>query len=271
MTSINKLKGYAYPSPQGISGVVGDLPWHFGTEHLDIVFTADPKAIASFLPKPLQPGETPDRVILSFGKWWSLWENGLDLPAVNPERTWYMETVLWIGSSFEGKQGKTCIQSWVDNDFTMARGMFMGFNKKLGQTVITDLQPLNPKMPPIGKGTQMTGYTVSHGERLFEGKVTLNEEIPYKALPDPILKGLFNIRYFPSIVRNAPPSVFEIVSLNMANFRQNETAWAGDALVEFYPSVLEEYMVIEPRDILGGYYFSNGATVLGGEVLHSWV
>ena len=271
MTTFDRLKGYAYPSPQGISSLVGDMPWHYGTEHLDIVFTADPKAIASFLPEPLLPGENPDRVVLSFGKWWSLWENGLDLPAVNPERTWYMETILWVGSGFEGKQGKTCIQSWVDNDFTMARGMYMGFNKKLGKTVMTDLQPMNPKMPRIEAGTRLSGYTVSHGERLFEGSVTLKEEIPYKALPDPILKNPFNIRYFPSVVRDAPPSVFELVGIHMGNFRNSETAWAGEATVKLLPSLLEEYMVFEPREILGGYYFFNGASYYGGEVLHSWV
>ena len=132
MTKPDQLKGYAYPSPQGVSSLVGDLPWHYGTEHLDIVFTADPKAIASFLPEPLLPGENPSRVVISFGKWWSLWDNGLDMPSLNPERTWYMETILWVGSSLNGVQGKTCIQSWVDNDFTMARGMYMGFNKKMG-------------------------------------------------------------------------------------------------------------------------------------------
>ena len=271
MTTFDRLKGYAYPSPKGISSLVGDMPWHYGTEHLDIVFTTDPKAIASFLPEPLLPGENPDRVVLSFGKWWSLWENGLDLPAVNPERTWYMETILWVGSSFEGKQGKTCIQSWVDNDFTMARGMYMGFNKKLGKTVMTDLQPMNPKMPLVEAGTRLSGYTVSHGERLFEGYVTLKEEIPYEVLPDPILKNPFNIRYFPSVIRDAPPSVFELVGIHMGDFRNSETAWAGDATVKLLPSLLEEYMVLEPREILGGYYFFNGASYYGGEVLHSWV
>jgi hypothetical protein len=136
---------------------------------------------------------------------------------------------------------------------------------------MTDLQPMNPKMAPIGKGTRLSGYTVSHGERLFEGSVTLEEQIPYEELPDPILKTPFNIRYFPSIVRDAPPSVFEVVKINNENLRQSEAAWVGDASVKLLPSVLEEYMVLEPREILGGYYFFNGSTVLGGEVLHSWV
>lgn len=271
MSKPEQMKGYAYPSPRGISSLVGDLPWHYGTEHLDIVFRADPKAIASFLPEPLKPGENPDQVVISFGKWWSLWDNGLDMPSLNPERTWYMETILWVGSSLNGEQGKTCLQSWVDNDFTMARGMYMGFNKKLGQTVMTDLQPMNPQMKAIGKGTPMSGYCVSHGERLFEGNVTLEEEIPYQDLPDPILKIPFNIRHFPSMVRNAPPSVFEVVRIDMTDLTQSEKAWKGPASVKLLPSELEEYMVLEPQEVIGGYYFFNGATVQGGEVLHSWV
>jgi hypothetical protein len=57
----------------------------------------------------------------------------------------------------------------------------------------------------------------------------------------------------------------------MGDFRNSETAWAGDATAKLLPSLLEEYMVFEPREILGGYYFFNGASYYGGEVLHSWV
>ncbi len=269
MTDINDMKGFAYPTPLGISSVVGNLPWHFGTEHLSIVYRTDPSVIKSYLPDPLEPGENPDLVIIDFGKWFSLWDN-LDMPFINPERTWYQETVIWVGSSYKGKQGKTCIQTWVDNDFSLVRGIIMGFNKKLGQTYKTDYMPVNPKMPPLGVGSKLMGWTCAHGERLMEGTLTIKKKIDINELADPINKPLFNIRYFPSIVKGAPPSVCELVALHMEDFRFGE-AWSGEGSIKLYPSEIEEHTRLVPKEIVGAYYYTNGCTITGGEVLHSWV
>ena len=62
----------------------------------------------------------------------------------NPERTQYRECAIWVGCSFQGTPGQICLLIWVSNDFTMARGWFMGFAKKLGQTYLTEYHPLNP-------------------------------------------------------------------------------------------------------------------------------
>jgi len=270
MTRMEDMKGFAYPTPTGISSVVGDLPWHFGTEHLSIVYRTDPEAVKSYLPEPLEPGESPDLVIVDFGKWYSLWDNQIDMPYLNPERTTYQETVIWVGSSFKGSQGKTCIQTWVDNDFTLARGMFMGFNKKFGKTYKSEFLPENPQMPKIGIGTRMSGWTCAHGERLMEGSLKIKEKINYADLPDPMNKPLLNIRYFPSIVKGAPPSVCELVALHMEDPRSGDV-WAGEGSIKLYPSPLEEYTRLEPKEVVGAYYYTNGCTITGGEVLYSWV
>ena len=57
MTSISDLKGFSLPlTPGGTSSVVGDMPWHYGTEYLTILYRTAPGAIARYLPKPLEPG-----------------------------------------------------------------------------------------------------------------------------------------------------------------------------------------------------------------------
>jgi len=54
MTQITDLKGHGYPRTLcGISSIVGDLPWHYGTEDVNIAYPADPDAIAAHLPEPL--------------------------------------------------------------------------------------------------------------------------------------------------------------------------------------------------------------------------
>lgn len=268
---IEDLKGFSYPlTPAGTSSVVGDLPWHFATEFLNIVYRSDPEAVASYIPEPLQPGAEPDRVCVSFSKWWSLWDNQIDMPFVNPERTWYTETVMWVPCSYDGEQGQLCVYTWVDNDFTMARGHFMGFPKKLGKTFKTDYNPMNPMMDPIGPGSKMKGYTVAHGERLLEGTVEIEGQITAAELPSPMGLPVYNIRHFPSIVPGAKPSVLELVKLTAENTVFGDV-WRGEATIDLLPSDIEEHTDLAAREIVGGFYFTGGTTVTGGELIHSWV
>ena len=271
MTQIQDLKGYSQPlTPKGISSVVGDMPWHFGNELLNIVCRTDPASVAAFLPAPLEPGDPPDRVVFSFSKWWSLWDNQKDMPFVNPERTFYTETVIWIGCAFKGRQGIFCVQAWVDNDFSIARGLFMGFPKKLGQTYKSDYSPMNPAMPPLGPGTRMKGYVTAHGERLMEGTLEIREKIGPDQLLQPMGLPLFNIRHFPSIVPGAPPSVLELVTMHAENLRYGDI-WRGDGSMRVFASEIEEHDLFAPREVLDAYFLTTGCTITGGEVLHSWV
>jgi acetoacetate decarboxylase len=271
MTHISDLKGFSYPlTPGGTSSVVGDLPWTFATEFLNIVYRTDPDSIAAYLPQPLQPGAHADHVCVSFSKWWSLWDNQLDMPFINPERTWYTETVVWVPCSFQGEQGQICLHTWVDNDFTLARGHFMGFPKKLGKTYKTDYNPMHPHMDPPHPGSKLKGYVVAHGERLIEGTVTLEEQIEASDLPAPMGLPVYNIRHFPSIEAGAPPSVLELVQLDVEDVGYGDV-WSGRATIDLFPSEIEEHTRLAPKSVVGGYLFSGRTTVTGGHVLHSWV
>jgi len=272
MTKITDLKGYSYPlTPRGISSIVGDLPWHYGTEYVHIAYRADPDAIAAYLPEPLTPGPEPDRAYVAFSRWWSLWDNQPDMAFVCPERTQYHEAAIWIGCSYQGQPGQMCVHIWVDNDFTMARGWFMGFPKKLGQIQITQYHPCNPIMPALGPGVRLKGIVAAHGERLIEGTLRIVRRITRAELPYPIGAPLFHIRHFPSIVWGAPPSVLELVSLGAENVRYGDDIWAGEGSLRFFPSEIEEHMPLAPREIIGAYHYTSGYTFPGGQVLHRWV
>jgi acetoacetate decarboxylase len=272
MTGIDDLNGFCYPlTPGGRSSLVGDLPWHYATEYLNVAYRADPEAIAAYLPAPLEPGPDPDRAYVAFSRWWSVWEDGRDLVHVNPERTTYQEAAIWVGCSYRGEPGQICLQIWVSNDFTLARGWFMGFAKRLGQVAFSDLHPLNAAMPALAPGTRLGAWAASHGERLIEASMTVERAIAPVELPAPMGRPLFHIRHFPSIVAGAPPSVLELVRLPAHDVHFGEQAWAGEAELRFLPSPLEEHMPLAPREVLGGYRFSSGYTFRGGELLHRWV
>lgn len=272
MTKIGDLKGYSFPlTPNGQSSVVGDLPWHFAAQYINITYRTDPDAIAAYLPEPLEPGDEPDLVNISFSKWWSVWDNQIDLQVINPERTFYRETVAWVGCSYKGEQGRTCVLTWVDNDFTMARGWFMGFPKKMGVTYMSDPNPLNPRMNSIGPGSVLKGYVAAHGERLAEGTIEITSKGTQADLPKIFARPVFNIRHFPSIVPGAVPSVLELVKLTGESFSCGEV-WVGEGALRFFPSEVEEHMAaLAPHEVVGAHYYGNGSTVTGGEVLHSWV
>ncbi len=272
MTHISELKGYCYPlTPEGKASLLGPLPWHYGTEYLSILYHADPKAVNAYLPSPLEPAPEPGICSVVFSRWTSVWEGKNDLAFENPERTQYREAAIWAGCSFKGKPGQICLHIWVDNDFSMARGWFMGFPKRLGQVFFTEPHPLNPMMGEIKAGTNLKGFVTSHGERLIEGTMAVTESIDPTSLPYPLRAPLFHIRHFPSIEAGSPPSVLELVELGATNVKMGPAAWTGKGTLDFFPSNLEEHIPLAPIDILGAYRFSSGYTYPGGKVLHRWV
>jgi len=267
-----RLKGYSYPlTPAGKSSVVGDFPWHYGTEYLNILYRTDPEVIASYLPYPLKPGPEPDLAYVAFSRWWSVWEDQKEMASVNPERTQYKEAAIWTGCTFEETQGQICLHIWVDNDFSMARGWFMGFPKKLGEVYLTDYHPLNPAMPKMGVGARLKGIAAAHGERLFEGSMEITGKCSPGELPRPMGLPLLHIRHFPSIVKDAPPTVLELVSLGAEDYRYGENIWTGKGDLKFFNSEIEEHFPLAPREVLGAWHYNSGYTFPGGKVLFDWL
>lgn len=265
------LKGYCYPlTPEGRSSLMGPPPWHYATEYLNILFRVDPARVRPFLPEPLEPGPDPGMGYVAFSRWWSLWEERPDLAATHPERTQYREAAVWVGCSYQGRPGQICLFIWVDNDFSLARGWFMGFPKRLGTVEFSEYHPLNPLMGSPGEGRVYGASAASHGERLLEGSLTQRRRISPQELPFPLARPLYHIRHFPSIEAGAPPSVLELVELGAENVRFGEDIWTGPATLRLLPSDLEEHTSLGPLEVLEGYHYHSGYTFPGGRVLHRW-
>jgi hypothetical protein len=92
-----------------------------------------------------------------------VWDNQPDMAFTNPERTQYRECAIWVGCSFQGTAGQVCLQIWVSNDFTLARGWFMGFAKKFGQTYLTEYHPRDE--------ARRRGTSTMNGQIAFFGRV----------------------------------------------------------------------------------------------------
>lgn len=272
MAKIDELKGFCFPlSPEGKASLLGNPPWHYGTEYLNILFRVDPDAVKKWLPEPLTLGDHPDLAYVAFSKWWSVWDDNKDLAWTCPERTQYKEGAIWVGCNYNGLEGQICTNIWVNNDFTMARGWAMGFPKKLGQIDLTDYNPYNPGMPKMGLGAKMTGTVASHGERLIKGTLTIEKQISPSELPLPMGRPLLHMVHFPSIINPGRPEVCKLVKLGAANKQSDPVAWAGSGELEFYPSEIEELMPLAPKEVLGAYWFRNGYTFDKAELLYDYM
>ena len=275
MAKLSELKGFCYPvSPEGKASLLGNFPWHYGTEYLNIAYHADPAAIEKWLPEPLTLSKVnPDMAYVAFSNWTSVWDDHKDLYWENPERCQYKEAAVWVNCNYEGMEAQMCLPIWVNNDFTMARGWMMGFPKKLGQVSITELNAYNPGLPKEGPGAKITGTVASHGERLIKGTITIERAGTMADLPKPMGLPLIHLRHFPSLVPGAKPSVCELVKLGATNKQADPVVWVGKGDLEFYPSDLEEHMPLGPvsKDaIVGAYWFRNGYTFDGAEILHDY-
>ena len=77
---------------------------------------------------------------------------------------------------------------------------------------------------------------------------------------------MHHTRYFPSLDFTRPPSINELVTMRSYDVETTEL-WEGEPEIRLYPSPVEEFDLLQPREMLRGYYQSVGFTFGGGEVL----
>ncbi|MEM1538549.1 MAG: acetoacetate decarboxylase family protein [Candidatus Nezhaarchaeales archaeon] len=263
-----QLKGYCLPlSPEGKASALDPPPWHYGGDVLTIVFEADKAEVNKLLTPPLEPGLNQGLSLAWFVEWTSVSEVRPELAYMNPERTQYKEFFVAVNCQYMGRPGFTVPYIWVDNDFTLLRGWFQGFPKKLGRIWVTKLHPLNPALGGVRVGAKLSGICESHGERIATGTVELTGKASVEELPK---LRFYLLRHFPGIEDPNKPSVYELVESVVKNLRFGDV-WKGTASLTFNESELEEVAKLKPVKILAGYYFSVGLTIEGGRVLRRFL
>lgn len=276
MSPLSDLRGFSVPfSPQGKAQVVGELPWNFGVDLIAIHYRTDPDEIRKLLPEPLEPSrEEPDVAYVWFGDWQGIWHGWGHMLALNPERVLYKECLIGVRCSYNGVEGQRVVYIWVDNDFTMIRGWFMGFPKKIGRVYLGStnrhLHALNPALGKAGPGTRYRALCESHGERLVTGTIELKKQIFPKELPSPFGTELYHTIHFPSAdVDSRKPLVHQLIQTVSSNITFGEV-WAGEGSLSFHESELEEHIAIKPKEVIGAYLIPVGFTIKGTKLIHSY-
>jgi len=275
--SLKDLHGYSVPfSPSGQAQIAGGPPWNFAVDVLAVQYRTDPDAIAKLLPEPLELSkEEPDVAYVWFGDWQGLWSGNDDMLSVNPERTLYTECLIGVRCSYDGVEGQRVVYIWVDKDFSLMRGWFMGFPKKIGMVAMATtnrhLHALNPAMQACGRGSKYAAVCESHGERLVTAAISVKEQITPDQLPKPFGTDLFHTIHFPSAdaENNDKPLVHQLIQTVSSNLKFGEI-WAGDGELTYHESLFEEHTAIAPKEILGAYIIPVGFRIEGTKLIHSY-
>ena len=272
------MKGFSVPfSPNGTAEIVGGLPWDFGVDILSIQYRTNPDEIRKLLPEPLELSkEEPDVAYVWFGDWQGLWEGDRGMLGVNPERTQYTECLIGVRCSYNGVEGHRVVYIWVDKDFSLTRGWFMGFPKKIGTVHMGTrnrfLHDLNPSMQSCGPGSKYAAICESHGERLVTAAINVEEKIGPNGLPKPFGTDLFHTLHFPSADVNGQgkPLLHQLVQTVSSNTKFGEL-WKGTGELEYHPSLFEEHTGIAPKELLGAYIIPVGFRIEGTQLIHDYV
>lgn len=276
--ALKDMNGFSVPfSPGGTAEIVGAPPWDFGVDILSFPYRTSPDAIRKLLPEPLELSrEEPDMAYVWFGDWQGLWEGDRDMLGVNPERTLYTECLIGVRCRYGDVEGHRVVYIWVDKDFSLTRGWFMGFPKKIGTvamgTTNRHLHALNPAMQPCGPGSRYGAICESHGERLVTASMTVTEAITPAGLPKPFGTDLFHTLHFPSVDvgDRQKPLLHQLVQTVSSGVRFGEL-WRGEGELHYHPSLFEEHSAIAPKEVMGAYIIPVGFRIEGTRLLHDYV
>jgi acetoacetate decarboxylase len=271
------LKGYSVPfSPTGTAQIVGSPPWNFGVDILAIHYRTNPDEIRKLLPEPLELSkEEPDVAYLWFGEWQGLWAGNEGMLGVNPYKTQYTECLIGVRCRHNGVEGQRVVYIWVDKDFSLTRGWFMGFPKKFGSvhmgTRNRHLHALNPGMQACGPGSKYAAYAEAQGERLVTGAIKVKEKITPAQLPKPFGTDLFHTIHYPSadVETRNKPLIHQLIQTVSSNLKFGEL-WAGEGELQYHKSLFEEHTAIAPKEVLGAYIIPVGFRIEGTKLLHTY-
>ncbi len=256
------LKGFSTPfSPMGRSGVVGSPPWHYVGDAIVIEAWAAAEACAAILPEPLRPHPDAGRMAAMFLEWQSCSDARDEL--LDPSRSQYREFLVTINALLDDREVCYCPYIWVDQDFALERGRFMGLPKKLGSVRMTRTFGLDvPADPGLRAGARFAATFAAYDRRLAEGMVTL--ERTSSTGPTHINAPVAGLRHFPGLApgRDVAP-INELVIASQWDSKVSPI-WEGAATLDFFDAPHDELSALAPLRIGKGFRYSLAWT--SGEV-----
>lgn len=258
------MPGFLFPrTPSGRASLIPEPPWHYSGEMLTVEYRTDPGRVAGLLPQGAGlVDDDPGAVALI----WADWQSGSDdlSEILDPIRSQYKECFAVVRCRWDDETWSRCPFIWVDKDFAMVRGYHQGYPKKLGEIWMTrpiTVGKAGPRLEPGGR----FGATISAGGRLVARAAwSLTEQVssPGFVNSHPMLHN----RYWPSIESDGEASMDELVTMTGYD-AEIADVWAAEAELEIAEAPGEELHILEPLEVIGGYYHRVGVSWRGGKTL----
>jgi acetoacetate decarboxylase len=170
-----------------------------------------------------------------------------------------------IRCQYQGKIYSRCVAIWVTKDFSLARGWFQGYPKKIGSIGLTRIFNRGKATPKLEKGAMLGASIAAYDYRLASARLTLLEPSDSNGFVNghPMLHS----RWVPSITPGLGNSLDQLITMSGIDVDLGQ-AWLGKAELEIADSPWDELASILPiKEIIGGYYREVGVTFNGGKLL----
>jgi len=260
------MGSFLFPqTPSGRSSLIPPPPWHYSGEMITVEYRADPERVAVFLPEGARLiDDDPGAVALIWADWQSSGDDFSEI--LDPVRSQYKECFAVIRCVWEGETWSRCPFIWVDKDFAMVRGYHQGYPKKLGDIWMT--RPVTagragPRLEPgggFGATLSAAGRMIAHARIELTGKVAS----PGFVNSHPMLHN----RFWPSIESDGSTSMNELVTMRGYD-AETADVWAATADLDIYESPVDELAILEPIEVIGGFYHRIGVSWRGGTTLRA--
>jgi acetoacetate decarboxylase len=260
------MGSFLFPrTPSGKSSLIPPPPWHYSGEMITVEYRTDPDRVAELLPDGASlPGDDPGAVALIWADWQS---SGDDLAeTLDPVRSQYKECFAVIRCEWDDQMWSRCPFIWVDKDFALVRGYHQGYPKKLGDIWMTRPITVGKAGPRLEKGGKFGATLSANGYRLANARLELSTpvESPGFVNAHPMLHN----RYWPAIESDGSTSMDELVTMRGYDAEVADV-WSGEAELEVFESPADELSMLEPTEVIGGFYHRVGASWKAGTTLRS--
>lgn len=257
-----RLQGFGNPvSPQGHAALVDAPPHHISADAIQVNFRVDPDLASAYLPDGLEL--TDDCLGYAYiADMLKISDQNPDQAWKDPQRSQYNEGIVGLYCKYKGAPGRFSAFIWVDRDWSVVFGHYMGFAKKLGVIHKTRIQPANPMMPPVGIGTKLGGTVDRLNRRVLEVGIELTEKLPDDGIPS-YGHRVYTYRGLPSPSPDVPSSS-HLLALDLEG-ATTINCWRGIGSVNFFEDAPnEELGGLAPLEIVDAYAFQRGWTTKAG-------
>jgi acetoacetate decarboxylase len=230
---------------------------------LTVEYRADPGRVVELLPEGASLAtDDPGAVALI----WADWQSAGDTleETLDPVRSQYKECFAVIRCEWEDKTWSRCPYIWVDKDFALVRGYHQGYPKKLGDIWMTRPIVVGRAGPRLEPGGRFGATLAAADRRVAEARITLEARAPEPGFVNghPMLHN----RRWPAIESDGSVSMDELVTMSGYDGEVTDV-WAGTAELELFETPTEELSLLEPLEIIGGFYHRVGVSWKGGTTL----